>query len=188
MALEAIIARYGLVAIFLGAGIEGEAVVLTGGILAHRQLVPLWGVMVAAATGSFVADQLWFLCGRMFRGRRWVKAAMEKPAFARAQALLERRPIAFIFAFRFIYGLRTVSPIAVGISRIPARMFVALNALAAALWAPLVAGLGYGFGSAIEPWFGHARSAGGYVVAAGVALVLVVAMIQVGRRLIRRPS
>ena len=51
MAIEALIARYGLAAIFLGAGIEGETSVVAGGVLAHRHLLPLWGVWLAAASG-----------------------------------------------------------------------------------------------------------------------------------------
>lgn len=182
MALEAIIARYGLLGIFLGAGVEGEAVVITGGVIAHRGLLPLWGVMVAAAIGSFLVDQLWFLCGRLFRHRRWVKRLMAKPAFARAQDFLEKRPVAFILAFRFIYGMRTASPIAIGISRIPTRLFVPLNAIAAAVWAPLIAALGYGFGGVVEAWMGRARSAVGVMLAAAAVLLLLVLAFHAGRR------
>ena len=52
MTLASLISQYGLAALFLGSGIEGEAVVVTGGMLAQRHLVPLGGVMLASATGS----------------------------------------------------------------------------------------------------------------------------------------
>jgi membrane protein DedA with SNARE-associated domain len=160
MAIEALLARYGLLAILLGAGIEGEAAVISGGVLAHRGLVPLWGAMLCAAAGSCVADQLWFLAGRRFREHRWVAAARRRPAFDRALHLLERYPTAFILAFRFVYGMRTVSPIAIGTSRIPARRFVPLNMVAAAIWGPLFTLLGYWFGNFLDPWLhrlaGHA--------------------------------
>jgi membrane protein DedA with SNARE-associated domain len=152
LALEALVARYGLIAIFAGAGIEGEAVVLTGGVLAQRGLLPIWGVAAAAAVGSCLVDQLWFWLARRFRDHHWVRRARQRPAFARALRWLERYPTAFILSFRFIYGLRTVSPVAIGASDIPSRTFVPFNMVSAALWGPIVAWAGYGFGHAIDPW------------------------------------
>src|ERR1700712_2139283 len=81
MTIEMLIARYGLAALFVGAGIEGEAVVVTGGILAHKGLVPLWGAMLVSALGSCLADQLWYFAGRYCRHYRWVQVLTRKPAF-----------------------------------------------------------------------------------------------------------
>ena len=158
MTIEMLIARYGLLALFVGSGIEGEAVVVTGGILAHKGLVPLWGAMLVSALGSCLADQLWFFAGRYFRHYRWVQALTRKPAFARAIAFLERHPTAFIFGFRFVYGMRTVSPIAIGTTQISARKFVPLNMLSAAVWGPFFTWLGYGFGKAIDPVLHHLQA------------------------------
>ena len=150
MSLEALLHHYGLAALFVGAGVEGETVVVGGGLLAHKGYVSLGGAMAAASAGSFVADQLFFLAGRRFRGHRWVRRFTEKPAFARALTALERYPIGFIFAFRFIYGLRTVSPIAIGTSRVEARLFLIVNAVAAIVWGVSFTTIGYLFGRQVE--------------------------------------
>lgn len=159
--IEPLITKYGLLAIFAGAGIEGEAVVVTGGVLAGRGLVPLAGVMVAATLGSFMLDQIWFHAGRRFRDHPRIRRIAEKPAFARAERFVEGHPRKFILAFRFIPGMRTVGPIAVGMSHIPTRLYVPLNLLAAAIWAPLLASLGY--------WLGH-RAAKVIAIFSGVGL------------------
>jgi len=174
MTIEILIARYGLLALFVGSGIEGEAVVVTGGILAHKGLVPLWGAMLVSALGSCLADQLWFFAGRYCRRYRWVQALMRKPAFARAIDFLERHPTAFIFGFRFVYGMRTVSPIAIGTTHIEARRFVPLNMLSAAIWGPAFTLLGYVFGRAIDPVLHRLQS--GFAV----ALLAVLAVAAVG--------
>jgi membrane protein DedA with SNARE-associated domain len=170
LALEALIARYGLLAIFAGAGIEGEAVVITGGILAQRGLLPIWGVALAAATGSCLVDQLWFWLARRYRNLRWVRAAKAKPAFARALRWLERHPKLLILSFRFIWGLRTVTPMAIGTSAIPSRTFVPLNIVSAAIWGPAIAWAGYAFGNALDPWLHDAKSV--VLAALGVALAM----------------
>ncbi|MEG3088761.1 DedA family protein [Sphingomonas sp. PB4P5] len=143
MSIELLIARYGLAAVFLGAGIEGETMVITGGVLAHNGLLPVAGVAIAAAAGSFVADQAFFAFGRYFREHPRVKRAEARPAFAKALAAFERHPTVFVFGFRFLYGLRTVAPMAIGTTAIRTRNFAALNLLAAAVWACLFTGIGY---------------------------------------------
>ncbi|SEN08458.1 membrane protein DedA, SNARE-associated domain [Sphingomonas gellani] len=180
MAIEALIARYGLAALFLGAGIEGEAVVVAGGLLAHQGVFPLAGACIAAAAGSFLADQAWFAVGRRFREHRLVRRAKGKAAFARALTALERHPIGFIFAFRFIYGFRTVSPIAIGTTAVPARTFLLVNAMAAAVWGVVFSLVGYLFGNAFERLVGRLRPHGEklwWVVAALVIAGLIVAAI-----------
>ncbi len=185
LTIEALIARYGLAAIFLGAGIEGETSVLAGGLFAHEGMLSLPGALIAAATGSFVADQAFFAAGRRFRNHRWVQRAQAKPAFAKALDTLERHPIGFIFAFRFLYGLRTVSPIAIGTSHVPTRTFLWINALAAAIWAALFTGLGYVFGTGLAELLGRYRPHGRqwlWVALAAVVLGLVFGAVRWWRR------
>lgn len=52
-------------------------------------------------------------------------------------------------AMRFALGLRSVLPVAIGLSGLPAGRFFLLNILSAAIWASLVAGLGWSFGALI---------------------------------------
>ncbi|MGR6329568.1 DedA family protein [Sphingomonas sp. XXL09] len=157
MSIEQLIAHYGLAALFVGAAVEGETVVVAGGLAAHQGLLPLAGAMVATGLGSFAADQAWFAFGRRFRNHRWVKQAQAKPAFAKAMDWLERWPVGFIFAFRFIYGFRTVSPIAIGTTKVPAKTFVIVNAISAAVWAVIFTGIGYLFGNAFEKMIGKVK-------------------------------
>ncbi|WP_174279046.1 DedA family protein [Sphingomonas bacterium] len=177
MTLEGLVRHYGLVALFLGAGLEGEAVVVAGGLLAHQGLFSLTGACVAASVGSFLADQIWFAVGRRSRDHRWVRRVRGKRTFARALGWLERYPRSFIFLFRFIYGMRTVSPVAIGTSQVPARLFFPINAIAAVMWGTIFSIVGYLFGHGFEAFAGRLRPRGhhlwwivGGLVAAGVAL------------------
>lgn len=149
------IARYGLIALAAGAGIEGETVVIAGGLLAHQRYFPLAGAMAAAAAGSFVADQIFFMLGRNFRNRAWVRRVRKRPLFDRALGMLERHPIGFIFAFRFMYGFRTISPIAIGTTGISARLFVIVNLVSAIVWGIAFTTIGYLFGHGLEALIGR---------------------------------
>ncbi len=172
MTIEHLIGQYGLAGLFLGAGFEGETVTVIGGLMAHRGLLAFWPAVLAASAGSFVADQLFFMIGRRFRGHGLVRKAQAKPAFAKALATFERYPVAFTFAFRFLYGLRTVSPMAIGTTRLAASTFVAINVVAAAVWGLVFVSLGYWCGQAVEAMFGRIHALepliGGVVVVAAL--------------------
>lgn len=180
MNVEALVAQYGWVAVFLGAAVEGETAVIAGGVLAHQGLLSPAGAALAAAAGSFTADQGFFQIGRHFREHRWVRALRSKPAYGKAMRLLERYPRGFIVAYRFLYGLRTVSPIAIGTSRIAIKQFVVVNLVAAAVWAALFTTVGYLFGNVLAELFG--RIAGGRLLWGIGAALLVAVMLGIGAR------
>jgi membrane protein DedA with SNARE-associated domain len=137
-------------AVFLGAGLEGEAAVTTGGYMAHRGLIDPYVAAICAFMGSFTADQIVFLLARYHRENAFIQRVRQRPVFARAIDIIERRPMFFCTAFRFIYGMRTAGPIAIGISKVPTRLFVLLNALSASIWAAIFTFIGYRFGNAFE--------------------------------------
>ena len=171
MSLETLIADYGLVAVFLGAGIEGETAAVLGGVIAQEGLVSLPAAAVAAVLGSFVADQLFFAFGRRFRDHPRVRRVAARPAFMRALGMFERHPVGFIFAFRFLYGLRTASPIAIGTTRVATRTFLVVNLAAATLWGGLFVTIGFLFGEGFERLLARLRP-GGHALAIAVGAVL----------------
>lgn len=182
LSIEAIVARFGVVAIALGAGLEGETAVVTGGILAHQGLVAWPAAVLAAAIGSFIADQIFFTIGRRARDGRWVGKLRKRRVYARVMGMMERYPVGFIFAFRFLYGLRTISPVAIGTSEVPTRLFVAVNAVSAACWASIFIGIGYPFGEAFQELAARWRPSLPHILMAA-ALVMVAAAIGWGLRM-----
>lgn len=154
MSIELLIEQYGLLAIFLGTAFEGETAAFLGGVISHHGLLTYWPASLAASAGSFVGDQMWFFAGRYAAQWSLVRRLLDKPALARATQLLERYPTGFIFAFRFLVGLRTISPVVIGTTRISTRKFVVLNAAAALVWGQLFTALGYVFGHGIQQALG----------------------------------
>jgi membrane protein DedA with SNARE-associated domain len=141
---------YGPVAIALWAAFEGETAAIAGGVMAHRGIMPPWAAFLATAIGAFCADEIFFQLGRRFRDRPFVIHARQKPAFARAMGFIERYPDAYILVFRFLYGLRTVSPIALGLTHVPFRRFLTLNIIACIIWSAIFTTVGFLFGPAVD--------------------------------------
>jgi len=149
--LEHLIRTYGYVALLIGTFFEGETILIIGGLTAHLGYLYLPLVMVVAFIGSFAGDQVFFFIGRV-RGReliarhpRWC-GRVEK-----IHVILERYHDLIMLGFRFVYGIRILTPIVIGSNhRIKASRFIILNAIGAVLWAVLVSGGGYLFGAALE--------------------------------------
>jgi membrane protein DedA with SNARE-associated domain len=149
MDISALVAQYGLLAVFAGALLEGETVLALAGWAAHRGYLDLAAVVAVAWVGGVAGDQIYFWLGRRHGRQLLARRPALAARIARATRLIERHPNAAILAMRFLWGLRTALPVAAGMSRVAGARFVVLNLVSAALWAPLVAGLGWLFGAAV---------------------------------------
>ncbi len=148
--MKELIGQWGYLAVLIGAILEGESVLLLGGFAAHQGYLRLDLVMASAFFGSVCGDQACFWIGRRF-GRRWIERHPDKvPVIGRVARLLNRWGTWYVLSFRFLYGLRTVSPIAIGLTSISVLRFTVLNLIAAAIWAAAGSIAGYEFGDALE--------------------------------------
>jgi membrane protein DedA with SNARE-associated domain len=151
--------------------IEGETIVIIMGYFAQDNIPHLWVVIVAAFLGSLAGDQTWF-----FVGRRRGRAIIAKRPFFQQKAekvyrMLHRHQYWLILGFRFLYGLRNITPFALGMSEVRTRNFVTLNVIGAAIWAVTFSLAGYLFGKAADSFASHLKLPilGGFV---GVILVV----------------
>ena len=187
MKTEELLVQYGYLGVALGVAFEGEAVLVMGGVLAHEGLLRLPIVMLVAFVATFAVDQAWFAVGRK-RGKAFVAS---RPALARRAVFVERKigrwGDAYVLAFRFLYGLRTISPIVLGTSSYAHVRFVVLNGVGAAIWSFAFGGAGWAFGSTLERVLGRAHHVEELMLRAALVLVpLLVVISLVARRLRQR--
>jgi membrane protein DedA with SNARE-associated domain len=82
--------------------------------------------------------------------------------------------------------LRTISPIAIGTSHVPARTFMLLNAISATVWGVLFTGMGYLFGDtlldAVHSIMPKHKLAGVAILALVLAIAMAVVRYWRGRR------
>ena len=154
MSFESFVEVYGYWALLVGTFLEGETILIIGGVLAHRGYLSLPWVIVFAFFGSLCGDQLYFLLGRK-RGQAFLqKRPWWQHNLGTVQKFMSRNETLLILGFRFFYGLRTVIPFALGMSRVRMRRFVLLNTVGALVWALIVGTAGYLFGATIEAMMG----------------------------------
>jgi membrane protein DedA with SNARE-associated domain len=150
MTIEHIVETYGALGVFIGTFFEGEAIVVLAAFAAHQGYLPLWQVMLAAFAGACLGDQFYFYLGR-YHGRAFLA---RRPSWQnrvqKATDLVERFHVWIILAIRFLYGLRTVLCLTLGMSRVPGWVFAVLNTAGVAFWTLLTCFGGYYLGRTMQ--------------------------------------
>ena len=170
MDLPALIDSYGYLAVFAGAFLEGETVLALAGLAAYRGYLDLYTVVAVALFAGFLGDQFYFFVGRRNGARILARFPDAQARAHRFDALLARWHAPLIIAIRFMYGFRIVGPVLLGMGRVPSWKFMLYNFIGAVVWAPLIAGLGYAFGSVVESFLENIEQYEMWVFAAVIAL------------------
>ncbi len=134
--------------------VEGETFVIFAGYACHEGYLNIYWLIGCAWLGSFCGDQTWFFLGRKFGRQLVTRFPKWRAGIDTAMLLAEKYNTAFILSFRFIYGVRNFSSIALGMSQIAWTRFFVLNFIAAGLWANIFAWSGYLLGQAFEAILG----------------------------------
>jgi len=150
MDIPGLIDSYGYLAVLVGAFLEGETILALAGLAAYRGYLDFYTVVVVALIAGFAGDQFYFFLGRAQGARILARFPDAEERAHKFDALLARWHAPLIIGIRFMYGFRIVGPILLGMGRVPAWKFIVFNFIGAAIWAPLIAGIGFLFGSALE--------------------------------------
>jgi membrane-associated protein len=188
---------YGYVVIFLGAALDnfglpssGDVVLFAGGWLANldRAVLPL--VMLSGFAGALTSDNAVYWIGRI-GGRpliirvlkmRFLHFLINEKNLARAERSFESHGGKMVFVGRFGPGLRSMTPLFAGVSKMKYYRFFPYNLSAAAVWAIAYSLVGYVFGEYWGELLAVAKSFG----IAIVALVVLVLAVYLTRRYQRR--
>jgi len=184
--LETWLAQYGYPMLVAGTFLEGETVMVLGGLAAHMGYLSLDLVIASGFIGSLAGDQLYFLLGRRYGRTLLARHPRWRPRVEQVLSRLERHQNLVVIGFRFMYGLRSISPFAIGLSRISYLRYSALNLVGSAVWSAGVGLAGYYFGRAVETVLGDVKAYELELIGAVVAVAGVMWLLRFARRRQRR--
>jgi len=153
--LESLLDTYGYPVLVLGTFFEGETIMVLGGVAAHLGYLSLGWVIACGFIGTLVGDQLYFYLGRHHGTDFMARRPIWQTRSQRVHRIMERYPILLILSFRFLYGLRTVTPFVLGTSKVPYLLFTLLNVIGASIWAVVIGYAGFYFGHGVEAVLGN---------------------------------
>jgi membrane-associated protein len=151
--------------------VPSETVAITAGVVAGAGDLNVFVVIVAAAGGAFVGDNISFAIGHFFGKRtvdRFFSGEKAQKRLQWAEEQLEKRGAYIIVVARFIPGGRTATTFTAGyVQDFAWFRFMRYDALAASIWGCYTVLLGYFGGKTFEdaPWKG-------LLLAFGIALTV----------------
>jgi membrane protein DedA with SNARE-associated domain len=158
--LDQLIVHHGPALLFLivaiesaGVPIPGETALIAAGVLASQGKMNIAVVIVAAAAGAIVGDNVGYWIGRTGGRRvldRWgfVRRFAER-VMPPAERFFQRHGPKTVFIARFVAGLRVTAAWMAGISRMEWGKFLLWNAAGGIVWATAVGLVAYYFGNAV---------------------------------------
>ncbi|HSV33817.1 MAG TPA: DedA family protein [Pyrinomonadaceae bacterium] len=176
---------YGYWAVFFGVMLEnagipvpGETILLIAGYFAATGEFHLALVMLIAATGAVIGDNIGFAIGHHY-GRgillRFGRFLFLTPKrVEHMEDYFRNHGNKTILVARFITGLRVFAALLAGASKMPWRVFFMYNVAGAVLWSVVITTLGYLFGQSLPllvKWVG--RSGTILLVAAIVVAIII---------------
>ncbi|QOP42972.1 DedA family protein [Sulfurimonas sediminis] len=136
------LATYGYIGLFLyslGGGFIG---IVAAGVLSFMGKMDLTLSISIAFLGNALGDVLLFWLTRYQKTMMVEGLRKHRRKLALAHILIKKHGDWVIFIQKFIYGLKTVVPIAIALTKYDFKKFAILNVFAAAVWA-----LGFGLSS-----------------------------------------
>ena len=173
-----LLATYGYWAIFIGCLLEGETILILGGMAAHQHVLKLLPVIGYASLAGMLGDQLLFWAGRYFGERLLPRLHKQQAAIDKVTSLIKHHPTVSIFSVRFLYGMRLVGPMVIGASKVSPLKFACINLVGAVVWATLFASAGYWAGEFLQRVLGDLKPYRLPIALGVVALVVAVGLIR----------
>jgi membrane protein DedA with SNARE-associated domain len=150
MLLTQLLSQYGYLAVFVGSILEGETVLVLAGFAAHQGYLSFPIVVMLAFCGGTMGDQIYFFLGRYYGTSLLTRFPSLSVRAQPVNQLIQSYHASLIVGVRFMYGLRIVGPITIGMSNVAAWHFALFNMLGASVWAMLIAGAGFLFGPSLQ--------------------------------------
>lgn len=125
--LESLLSSYGYPILIIGTFLEGETVMILAGVAARIGYLSLDWVILCGFCGTFFGDQLYFILGRRHGKSMLARHPSWQAPASRVFKKLQRHQNLLILSFRFLYGIRTVTPFVIGMSDVSYLRFALLK-------------------------------------------------------------
>ncbi len=181
--MEQLLARFGPLAVLVGAAIEYDGTLILAGVVVHLGLIAFPIAVAAGGVGALVGDSVFFMAGRRSRAGVRSSAVYTRVASFVEQLATRSGPWEIVLA-RFVYGTRFASMFFWGMRGLGWPTFATLDLIGALLGAAILVVLGYAFSQSATAVLGEVeRVEKRLLVGAAIAALFVVFCHLLARRM-----
>lgn len=144
--LISLLTTYQLPAVFLGAFVGGEGIIITTSFLASRLNWNMASVFTDALLGTVLSDVTWYYGGRyiLTRMKRWEDYRTRHQAtLTQIEKKAGQRPWLLLLYIKFLYGTRILTVLYLSLRRVSIASFVLFDTLGTMVWLVVVMTIGW---------------------------------------------
>lgn len=135
------LATYGYIVLFLYSFGGGFFALVAAGILSYAGKMDITISITVAFIANFIGDTVLFYIARYNKSIVMPYIKKHRRKLALSSIMMKKYGDKIIFFQKFIYGVKTLVPIAIGLTRYDFKKFTIYNLISALIWA-LIFGLG----------------------------------------------
>lgn len=141
--MESFISDWGYIALALYSFGGGMIALAIAGIFSFTGELNIFYVIAVASIANFIGDQFLFSIAR--NNKAYAKDMMSKwgRKIALAHILIRKYGVWVIFIKKYIYGIKTLVPLAIGITKYDSKKFIIINIFASLVWGIVVGAISY---------------------------------------------
>ena len=146
--MESFIHDWGYIALFLYSFGGGMLAIAIAGVFASSGELDITYVLIVATIANFIGDQFLFTIAR--NNKAYAKQMMQKHKrkIALAHLMMRKYGSWAILFQKYIYGIKTLIPLAIGLTKFDGKKFMLFNFIGTVIWS-LVIGISAYFIGAI---------------------------------------
>ncbi len=141
---------YGYIVLFLYSFGGGFIALMGAGVLSYTGHMDLEIAILVAFIANFLGDTMLFYMGRYNKKDVMGYLHKHKRKLALSHILMKRHGSWVIFLQKYVYGIKTLIPLAIGLTKYDFKKFTLLNLFASAIWAVVIGIASYMAGEAIK--------------------------------------
>jgi len=136
--LEELIKDWGYIVLFLYSFGGGFLALGVAGVLSYTGDLNIYITLIVASSANFIGDQFLFLLARNNKMQAKNMMKKHKRKIALAHVMMKKYGSIVIFLQKYIYGIKTLIPLVMGLTKYDARKFIFFNILATICWTLIV--------------------------------------------------
>ncbi|MEA3384005.1 MAG: DedA family protein [Campylobacterota bacterium] len=169
--MEELIRDWGYIILFLYSFGGGFVALVVAGILSYSGELNIFIVLLVAGTANFIGDQFLFTIARKNKSQAKEMMKKHQRKIALSHLLMRKYGSAVIFIQKYIYGIKTLIPLAMGLTKYDYKKFIFFNIFATIAWTLIVGLSSYMLGELVYKYIEEFKTYG--IVFVVVVLLLV---------------
>lgn len=118
---------------------------ITAIIAAHQGFLNICLLVILAIIATILSDVLYFNLGK-HKANQWISKCKYANKFNIVKERLEKNKTKMLIGYRFIYGMRVITPLVLGSQDLAFFKFLEYSFVSTIIWCIVIVGIGYFFG------------------------------------------